>query len=118
MITRQRHFSDVEWPRAQRSAFGASKPAASSSEVLRHRFVLPGLTACDITGGCSVPEISRFLGIVIGMFFNEHGVAHFHAGSQDHSRDLVGERLMLPHKLVKPATQPKSRSVIVKDRRP
>ena len=27
----------------------------------------------------AVPEISRFLGIVIGMFFNEHGVAHFHA---------------------------------------
>jgi hypothetical protein len=26
-----------------------------------------------------VPEISRFLGIVIGMFFNEHGVPHFHA---------------------------------------
>ncbi len=26
-----------------------------------------------------MPEISRFLGIVIGMFFNEHGPAHFHA---------------------------------------
>jgi hypothetical protein len=26
-----------------------------------------------------MPEISRFLGIVIGMFFNEHGAAHFHA---------------------------------------
>jgi hypothetical protein len=26
-----------------------------------------------------VPEISRFLGIVIGMFFNEHGLPHFHA---------------------------------------
>ena len=26
-----------------------------------------------------MPEISRFLGIVIGMFYNEHGVAHFHA---------------------------------------
>lgn len=31
-----------------------------------------------------VPEISRFLGIVIGMFFNEHGVAHFHAVYGDH----------------------------------
>jgi hypothetical protein len=30
-------------------------------------------------GQHDVPEISRFLGIVIGMFFNEHGVAHFHA---------------------------------------
>jgi hypothetical protein len=26
-----------------------------------------------------MPEISRFLGIVIGMFFNEHGPPHFHA---------------------------------------
>ena len=26
-----------------------------------------------------MPEISRFLGIVIGMFYNEHGVPHFHA---------------------------------------
>ena len=26
-----------------------------------------------------VPEISRFLGIVIGMFYREHGRAHFHA---------------------------------------
>ena len=26
-----------------------------------------------------MPELSRFLGIVIGMFFNEHGVPHFHA---------------------------------------
>jgi hypothetical protein len=26
-----------------------------------------------------MPEISRFLGIVIGMFFREHGVPHFHA---------------------------------------
>lgn len=26
-----------------------------------------------------MPEISRFLGIVIGMYYNEHGVPHFHA---------------------------------------
>ena len=26
-----------------------------------------------------MPEISRFLGIVIGMFFSEHGLPHFHA---------------------------------------
>ncbi len=26
-----------------------------------------------------MPEIARFLGIVIGMFYSEHGVAHFHA---------------------------------------
>ena len=26
-----------------------------------------------------MPEISRFLGIVIGMFYREHGPPHFHA---------------------------------------
>jgi hypothetical protein len=31
-----------------------------------------------------VPELSRFLGIVIGMFYREHGVAHFHAVYGDH----------------------------------
>jgi len=31
-----------------------------------------------------MPEICRFLGIVIGMFYNEHGVAHFHAVYGEH----------------------------------
>jgi hypothetical protein len=31
-----------------------------------------------------LPEISRFLGIVIGMFYNEHGPAHFHAVYGEH----------------------------------
>jgi hypothetical protein len=26
-----------------------------------------------------MPELCRFLGIVIGMFYREHGVPHFHA---------------------------------------
>ncbi len=26
-----------------------------------------------------MPEISRFFGIVIGMYYKEHGVPHFHA---------------------------------------
>jgi len=26
-----------------------------------------------------MPELSRFLGIVIAMFYREHGPAHFHA---------------------------------------
>ena len=32
-----------------------------------------------------MPEISRFLGIVIGMFFNEHGLPHFHAVYGEHT---------------------------------
>jgi hypothetical protein len=31
-----------------------------------------------------MPEISRFLGIVIGMFYREHGIAHFHAVYGEH----------------------------------
>ena len=31
-----------------------------------------------------MPEISRFLGIVIGMFYREHGVPHFHAVYGEH----------------------------------
>jgi Domain of unknown function (DUF4160) len=31
-----------------------------------------------------MPELSRFLGIVIGMFYREHGVAHFHAAYGQH----------------------------------
>jgi hypothetical protein len=31
-----------------------------------------------------VPEISRFLGIVIGMFYNDHNPPHFHASYGEH----------------------------------
>jgi hypothetical protein len=31
-----------------------------------------------------MPELSRFLGIVIGMFYREHGVPHFHAAYGEH----------------------------------
>jgi hypothetical protein len=31
-----------------------------------------------------MPEVSRFLGIVIGIFYSEHGVPHFHAVYGEH----------------------------------
>ena len=31
-----------------------------------------------------MPEISRFLGIVSGMFYSEHGLPHFHAVYDGH----------------------------------
>jgi hypothetical protein len=42
-----------------------------------------------------MPEISRFLGIVIGMFYNEHGVAHFHAvyGEHEVTIEIESERV-------------------------
>ena len=38
-----------------------------------------------------MPEISRFLGIVIGMFYSEHGAPHFHAayGGYEISVEIV-----------------------------
>ncbi|MCX6345767.1 MAG: DUF4160 domain-containing protein [Armatimonadetes bacterium] len=32
-----------------------------------------------------MPEISRFLGIVIAMYYNDHGPSHFHAKYGDHT---------------------------------
>ncbi len=36
-----------------------------------------------------MPEISRFLGIVITMYFNDHNPPHFHARYEE-SRALIG----------------------------
>jgi hypothetical protein len=38
-----------------------------------------------------MPEISRFLGIVIGMFYKEHGVPHFHAVYGEHKVSIEVE---------------------------
>jgi hypothetical protein len=48
------------------------------------------------TCATAVPEISRFFGIVIGMFYSEHGVPHFHAtyGSDKVSVEIVGARVL------------------------
>ena len=35
-----------------------------------------------------MPEVSRFLGIVIGMFYREHGRAHFHAVYGEHEASI------------------------------
>lgn len=42
-----------------------------------------------------MPEISRFLGIVIGMFYNELGVPHFHAvyGNAEATIEIETERI-------------------------
>ncbi len=42
-----------------------------------------------------MPEISRFFGIVIGMFYREHGVAHFHAvyGEQEASVEVLSREV-------------------------
>ena len=46
-----------------------------------------------------MPEISRFFGIVIGMYYKEHGVPHFHAkyGGQRASFAISDLRLIEGH---------------------
>jgi len=45
------------------------------------------MTAADVASGTvrRMPEISRFLGIVISMYHREHGVPHFHAVYGEHA---------------------------------
>ena len=38
-----------------------------------------------------MPGFSRFLGIVIGMFYSEHGVPHFHAVYGEHEASIEVE---------------------------
>jgi hypothetical protein len=35
-----------------------------------------------------MPEISRFLGIIIRMFYNEHNPPHFHAIYNEHEAEF------------------------------
>ena len=43
----------------------------------------------------ALPEICRFLGIVITMYFNDHNPPHFHARYQDHRATIAIESLEL-----------------------
>ncbi len=40
-----------------------------------------------------MPEISRFLGIIIRMFYSEHNPPHFHAYYNEHQAEIVIETL-------------------------
>lgn len=42
-----------------------------------------------------MPEISRFLGIIITMYFNEHNPPHFHARYGEHKAEIAIETLSL-----------------------
>jgi len=42
-----------------------------------------------------VPEVSRFLGIVVGMFYQEHGVPHFHARYGEHQISMEVESVIV-----------------------
>jgi hypothetical protein len=42
-----------------------------------------------------MPEISRFHGIVISMYYNEHGRPHFHAQLSEHAISVEIERLVV-----------------------
>jgi hypothetical protein len=50
--------------------------------------VLPGTRE-----GCEVPRISSFYGIVIAMYYKEHGVPHFHARYAEHAASMAIDSL-------------------------
>jgi hypothetical protein len=58
---------------------GPHRPAASSSPPNARR---SDATAAFANIGC-VPTISRFFGITIAMYFDDHGHPHFHARHAD-----------------------------------
>ena len=39
-----------------------------------------------------MPEVSRFVGIVIGMYYSEHGAPHFHAVYAEHEVSIEIDR--------------------------
>jgi hypothetical protein len=66
---------------------GALHSEKRSSGIVRELEREPGydtksVLPSDQTRGRNVPVISAFFGIVIRMFYREHGVAHFHAEFQ------------------------------------
>ena len=42
-----------------------------------------------------MPEICRFLGIIITMYFNEHNPPHFHARYGDHRAEIAIDTLSI-----------------------
>jgi hypothetical protein len=47
-----------------------------------------------------MPEISRFFGIVIAIYWNDHGVPHFHAKYGEHrAKFAIGDLSLLDGKL-------------------
>lgn len=66
------------WPRRQLPVEG---PEPSAVECPMQRRAVPR--------GGAVPEISRFLGIVIMMFYNDHEPPHFHARYGPHESKVL-----------------------------
>jgi Domain of unknown function (DUF4160) len=42
-----------------------------------------------------MPEISRFLGIIVAMYYNEHNPPHFHARYGDHKIEIAIKTLSI-----------------------
>jgi len=54
------------------------RPNGSPTSYWRTTEILRGAAARDNGKRSALPEISRFLGIVIAMFYNDHEPPHFH----------------------------------------
>lgn len=56
-----------------------------------------------------MPEISRFLGIVIHMYFNDHNPPHFHVTYENHEAIIAVENF----KIIKGKLPPRVYSLVV-----
>lgn len=54
-------------------------PLCSSDTLFSPPLILSIAASLGLAYSTPVPELCRFLGIVIAMFYREHGPAHFHA---------------------------------------
>ncbi len=61
---------------ASKAELGLAFTVPSATE---RRHAAPSPPSCETEQGATVPEISRFLGIVIGMYFDDHAPPHIHA---------------------------------------
>ena len=75
-----------------RGEYADSAISAASVEESRH---IGAASKLRYRAATAVPEIARFFGIVITMFYDEHGRPHFHARSAEHEVSVeIGSQIV------------------------
>ena len=70
--------------------------AVSGERIVGHACLPPARRAPHTSGERLMPEISRFLGIIITMYYDDHAPPHFHVRyAGDQARLEIGSLLLL-----------------------